>query len=431
MFFTKNPSTLLTLLKRNRAAHIKVALLLVMSVCALLMRYILIPFRNLEIDLSLIPWYDFIVQNGGYRALAVDFSNYSPPYLYLLYFSTLLSGLSKIAAIKLFSIIGDFAAASLMFLIVRSIKPQGWAAYAAFGITLFSPMIIVNSSLWGQCDVLYSTALLLCIYLILKDRQIAAMIAFGTAVAFKAQAFFLIPFLSVLIFKGRLNWRYAILIPITYLAWMLPAALAGRPWAELIGIYFNQADTFTNLSRNAPNIYAFVSDENYSLGLKLGLIITAAGVLSYVIMGVKSRIVLNNPEMLLLATLSLTLMPFLLPKMHERYFYAAALLSLSLPFCIKRTWFIPVGLQVTSLLAYLPFLYYLVNQQIAKLLEPKPWFELKPEVIAYLFILAVIGNILLVPGLFVITRKFLYPVKNEVTSAPDAPQPSPPNLLPG
>ena len=56
------------------------------------------------------------------------------------------------------------------------------------------------------------------------------------------------------------------------------------------------------------------------------------------------------------ATVSLMLAPFLLPKMHDRYFFAADLCSIALAFIIPRLWFVPVGLQISSTLAYVPIL---------------------------------------------------------------------------
>ena len=56
------------------------------------------------------------------------------------------------------------------------------------------------------------------------------------------------------------------------------------------------------------------------------------------------------------ALVSLALTPFLLPKMHDRYFYPADVFSLVLAFFVPEAWFVPVAYQVISLTAYTPFL---------------------------------------------------------------------------
>jgi Gpi18-like mannosyltransferase len=50
--------------------------------------------------------------------------------------------------------------------------------------------------------------------------------------------------------------------------------------------------------------------------------------------------------------------PFVLPGMHERYFYLADVLTVVLAFYRPRLWFVPLLVQTASLLSYLPFLFW-------------------------------------------------------------------------
>ena len=52
---------------------------------------------------------------------------------------------------------------------------------------------------------------------------------------------------------------------------------------------------------------------------------------------------LSERAIVSLALLSVLLAPYLLPHMHERYFYAADLLSLIYWFCYPRRWYVPLG----------------------------------------------------------------------------------------
>jgi Gpi18-like mannosyltransferase len=51
------------------------------------------------------------------------------------------------------------------------------------------------------------------------------------------------------------------------------------------------------------------------------------------------------------------LSPFLLPRMHERYFYSADVLSILYAFYFPRRWFVPLLVIGSSFLSYLPFLF--------------------------------------------------------------------------
>jgi Gpi18-like mannosyltransferase len=56
--------------------------------------------------------------------------------------------------------------------------------------------------------------------------------------------------------------------------------------------------------------------------------------------------------------------PFLLPEMHERYFYLADVLSIIYAFYFPRYFYVAVIMQLCSLLSYAP---YLMNTQVVNL----------------------------------------------------------------
>ena len=49
-------------------------------------------------------------------------------------------------------------------------------------------------------------------------------------------------------------------------------------------------------------------------------------------------------------------MPFILPKMHDRYFYTAALLAVGYAFYQPKFRIVPFALQASSVISYLYFL---------------------------------------------------------------------------
>jgi len=148
-------------------------------------------------------------------------------------------------------------------------------------------------------------------------------------VAFKAQAVLIAPFFLALLIKRRVPlWLWPI-APLVTIATMVPAWAAGWPAADLATIYLRQADTFQMLSFNAPNIWAIL--QALPLGLPLvGLAAAAAigGTAAYIARF--SAQTLDNRALLSAALLATLITAGLLPRMHERYFFLADVLALSL-----------------------------------------------------------------------------------------------------
>ena len=65
---------------------------------------------------------------------------------------------------------------------------------------------------------------------------------------------------------------------------------------------------------------------------------------------------LSEASVIELFYISALLIPFLLPRMHERYFYTADILSVLVFFYDKKRWYLPLITVVASLNAYLAYL---------------------------------------------------------------------------
>ena len=112
------------------------------------------------------------------------------------------------------------------------------------------------------------------------------------------------------------------------------------------------------LSKNAPTVFQWLrssSVEKY-LGVAASALAAAGlGLLAWV-----RRARMDVPGLLLLSTVMVIAVPFLLPEMHERYFYLADVLSIVAAFTVGRRtgWTITAAVLVTlaSLGSYAPFL---------------------------------------------------------------------------
>ena len=98
---------------------------------------------------------------------------------------------------------------------------------------------------------------------------------------------------------------------------------------------------------------------------------------------------LETAEIVVLATTVVLAVPFLLPEMHERYFYLADVLTVISAFCVRRYWPVAVVVTSCSLLSYAPFLW---NRTIIAL--PLVAFAEFLAVIAtvWLFVAVIRGN---------------------------------------
>lgn len=338
--------------KANSARWRTRVLIPILVLAGIGLRFSGLNFMSVDIQDFLLDWYDRFALDG-FQALQEPFSNYTPPYLYLLFLATRTIGfIPKVAAIKLIPICFDFLNAFLVYRILKIKYPQGGTAWIGAASFLVLPTVLMNSAYWGQADGIYTFFLLICILFLMRDRPFVAMIFLGIAFAFKAQAVFLGPFILLLTIRKRIPWYALGLVPVVYVLMMVPAALTGRPLSELLTIYVNQTGFYRTLSEHAPNPYLFIPNTFYSPVVMIGLGVTALISISWVVLYAR-KIKEFTPQVLLVCALvSAAFMPFFLPKMHDRYFYLAEVLAFLVAFYVPRLWLLALGYQFVSGLVY-------------------------------------------------------------------------------
>ncbi len=183
------------------------------------------------------------------------------------------------------------------------------------------------------------------------------MLAFGIAIAFKAQALFFLPVIIILLLTGRLKWKTLLVAPAVYLLSVLPAWIAGRPFIDLLTIYFKQAETYHHLTMNAPSIYVWFPDQLFNIFNLAGIIYCCAIIIIFIFVVVNSRQKISGSLLIHLALLSTLLVPFFLPRMHERYYFPADMISILYAFYYPKYFYIAIIINLVSFFAYLPFLF--------------------------------------------------------------------------
>jgi Gpi18-like mannosyltransferase len=185
------------------------------------------------------------------------------------------------------------------------------------------------------------------------------MLAFGVAIAFKLQAIFLAPVLLALALRGTIPWRWSAIVPAALFLGVLPSWIAGRPLGELLNIYFHQASQFEVITMNAASAYAWLpgSKQVFNLFYQPGVVMGAAAAFLWCAILYKSPRRLLGPFTLEVALVAMLVVPFFLPKMHDRYFYPADILSIPLAFFYPELFYIPILVGGVSFLSYQPFLF--------------------------------------------------------------------------
>ena len=275
--------------------------------------------RTADLDIFLFPWLRHIEAMGPVGAFSQPFSNYTPPYLYLLALISLLH-LPELVTIKLLAVVG---VCWLAWCMSRLTGLLGRDPLRGAERVFLLPTVVLNSAVLGQCDSFWTGCCLLAVVEVLRDRPHRMAIWAGVAFAFKAQAAFLAPFCAWYVLRTR-AWGSVAIPPAIYLLAIAPAALAGWPLSDLLTIYLRQPQF--DWIGDAPNLWAIPAamrvpgSDIYLYGYVLGAI--GAGAILFI----RRR----NP--LDIALLSALLIPFLLPKMLERFFFLADILSLAIAY---------------------------------------------------------------------------------------------------
>lgn len=321
----------------------------------LLLRYLARDHLTYDIITYLLPWYD-VVRANGLQSLGQHFTNYTPFYSYLLLIAVQFDGWTNpLYLIKAIPFFFEFASAIVAARLVWHASANHVNSAVAFAAMWLAPTVLYNGAMWGQADSIWTFFCLLSVDQLTRGRPRAGLFAFAIAFSVKAQAIFLAPLIFAFVLKRSLHWAWLAAIPAVYGLLAVPALLMGLPIGEVLTVYLEQAGTFNRLSMNAANLWLFVDNSHYQSGVVIGLLAAAAGGLALPVVIARSKAVLDVNHIVLAAALVLLLMPFLLPKMHDRYFYAFEMTIIILACLQPRFAPIAIAAQVNGVLAYFAF----------------------------------------------------------------------------
>ena len=340
-------------LEKSFPIYLSAALLaLAFSLRAFCLNYETLDYQNF-----LKQWVEFFRQNGGFAALSQSVGNYNIPYLYFLALFSYIPS-KDLYLIKLLSIFFDVLLAWAAMGILEKLGGSPRQRLGIFFTVLFLPTVVLNGALWGQCDSIYVALALMSIYWALDDRPVLSMLAMTLSFGFKLQAVFIMPVLAVLWMQGKLKLRHFFVFPIAYVILVLPAVLLGRPFLDTITLYFNQTGSIgSGLNYNSPSIFGiFWHVDNEALASKLAIVSAFVFMLLVLLVCYVNRKRLSSRAMMAAAVLLAVGIPFLLPHMHDRYFFAGDILTVALAFAGWKYCAVAPLCQFASLLGYHAYL---------------------------------------------------------------------------
>ena len=328
-------------------------------------------FASGDVIMFVVPWYDHIMAEGRVAAFAHPFSNYAPPYLYLLSATSMLDGVvSPYYLVKSLSWVGAFW---LVFASVRLLRALGAPSTPALAVLLL-PSIVANVSMLGQADTFWVAPCVLALAAALERRWFWVALWSGIAFSFKAQAAFFAPFVVHLFVTRRVPAYIWLVAPAVYVAAMLPAWLAGWSSWDLATVYLRQAmwqpdkPPFYFISNGASwwTVYGWLFPKAALHTFWIGF------VLAFVAVGVGLAWVpkLSSRTTVILAIISAAGIPFLLPGMHERFYILADVLAFlyALVYPSRRSIAAAVMMQIAS--AFPVFVWALQMEPLELLAPP-------------------------------------------------------------
>lgn len=339
----------------RRPEHVVICAALIAG--AFVIRGLCMSHVTLDYEDFLSQWVDYYRQNGGFAALGDKIGNYNLPYLYFLAFFSYI-GVNDLYLIKALSIVFDVILAWGAMQLIGVYTASSAKRLTAFFLVLYWPTVILNGAYWGQCDSIYTAFAVISIYLALRSRGAAAMICIAVSFAFKLQAVFIMPIFVVLLIAKRVKLWHFVLFPVTYVVLMLPAVMAGYPLLDTITLYFDQMGTVGSaLNYNSSSIYAlFGNVSNESLASALGILAAFTLMGGVFLWAFMRRRYLNDWALLGCAVILAVGIPYLLPHMHERYFFVADILTMLLAVAAPEFMVLPVLCEFASLLGYHAYL---------------------------------------------------------------------------
>lgn len=332
---------------------------ILVAAAGIFVRVFLFDFVSQDYKEYIKGWFELIGMNGV-TGLKSGFYDYTPPYMFVLCLIYYLP-ISNFIGVKIFACIFDYLVAGAVTKITKELRPDV-NPLLPFAFALFAPTVVSNSAMWGQSDAFYSFFVMLSLYWLLKDRPTRSFVYFGVAFAIKLQCIFFAPILILAFFLKKARFRDCLLVPVPYLAAILPVWIMGRPLKELLTIYlFQTSENEKLLSPNYPNIFYLIQNDTYVELYKRPAIIfcfTVLAVFMYWVLKKCYALGLSKTVIVQTALVAGSICLFFVPNMRERYSYYVDLIAIVYGLTVPKKLYVPILKIGISYIAYTTYYAY-------------------------------------------------------------------------
>ncbi len=332
--------------------------LIAISIMGFFLRWSFFDSETADYYYFMKSWIDQLKAYDGLSGIGQNIGEYNVPYMLFLNIvaRTPFNDLYEIKILSvIFDYVGAFAVIKLISLICNTklITLKNLMAYA---VCMFSPVFFFNSAFWSQCDFIYVSMLLFCMYFMIKEKYNKSMIFFGIALSLKLQAVFFLPVIIIYYFASKkMSAKSFLFIPIIYFVAVCPALFAGRGIKDTFLIYFKQTSIYEILTMECPNIFIFMTGD-YNTFKKAGIILAISLLGIGALICIYKKLYSPN-EIVMTAVWSSMICIYFLPAMHERYVFIACVFSVLWAFINCKDWWIAVGVNTVCYLSYTTYLF--------------------------------------------------------------------------
>lgn len=295
------------------------------------------------------PWVATLREaGGGFQGLSAEFEyvDYTTPYLLILSFISICPFFNTLILMKMVSVFFDFVAAIAVGFIVYEMTDKKQSGYMAYAVMLFVPTIVANGAMWAQCDIIFTSFVMLSLLFMLKDKPRVSLIFYGIAFAFKLQTLFIAPLYLLLWVKKKMKIQHFLWLPIMYFIGIIPSWIAGKNLWELLTVYLFQANgemDIYKLSHKFPNVYQIIGTDSFLREYAdAGIYFTLAVLMVLMYYIARKNFTFTKDLIIRMGMFFVMVVVFFLPHMHERYGILADVLSVIVAFSNPRKFYVPL-----------------------------------------------------------------------------------------
>ncbi len=307
-------------------------------------------YRGHETDMNCFTgWAELAFGSGLSQFYLSDgFHDYPPGYLYILYVLGALKNLFSLdgsllwVLLKLPSILADLGIGYMAYHLAAK-KYSKTAATVISAFVVLNPVVILNSSVWGQVDSVLAIFCVLAVYLASEHRLGASFFAFAAAILIKPQAIFFAPILlfgiiDEFFISNTFNAKKFVRTVLVGLGAVASVFILFMPFGNtpiegiqiIINQYIETVGQYKYMTVNAFNLYG-------AFGLNWTDLTTAVSVVGYaliVAVVVLSAVIFFRGKGKARYYLTSFILVFgiymLAPKMHERYAFIGVFMLIML-----------------------------------------------------------------------------------------------------